>query len=137
MAAKKIFEKIEKLLKKHNQSHLLAFWGQLDAVQRQNLLVQVEKLDFSEIEGWVANYIKKSTPATIPADFAPAPFYSSVPLSSSPVGREHGWDSTSRREIFPSAPLKTKRCFKFLQKQLQPSQKNTKPFAPGILWPVL
>ena len=79
MATEKNFEKIEKLLKKHNQSYLLAFWEQLDAVQRQNLLVQVEKLDFSEIEGWVANYIKKSTPATIPADFAPAPFYSSVP----------------------------------------------------------
>jgi len=79
MITKKVLENIKKLLKKHNQGHLLAFWEQLDAAQRQNLLAQIEELDFSEIDGWVTNYIKKSTPAAIPADFAPAPFYSLVP----------------------------------------------------------
>jgi UDP-N-acetylglucosamine/UDP-N-acetylgalactosamine diphosphorylase len=81
MITKKVLENIKKLLRKHNQGHLLAFWGQLDAAQRQNLLAQIEELDFSEMDGWVANYIKKSTPAAIPADFAPAWSYSPIPAS--------------------------------------------------------
>ncbi len=75
MTNKEVFEKTKKLLKKHNQSHLLAFWEQLSPAQRQNLLFQIEKFDFSEIDGWVANYVKKSTSAAIPADFDPAWFY--------------------------------------------------------------
>jgi UDP-N-acetylglucosamine/UDP-N-acetylgalactosamine diphosphorylase len=73
------FEKIEKLLKKHNQSHLLAFWERLNPAQRQNLLVQIERLDFSEIDEWVADYIKNPASAAIPVDFTPAPFYSFNP----------------------------------------------------------
>ncbi|MFZ0035307.1 MAG: UDPGP type 1 family protein [Sedimentisphaerales bacterium] len=69
------FEKIEKLLKKHNQGHLLAFWEQLNPPQRQNLLAQIEKLDFSEIDKWVADYIKKPASAAIPVDFTPALFF--------------------------------------------------------------
>jgi UDP-N-acetylglucosamine/UDP-N-acetylgalactosamine diphosphorylase len=73
------FEKIEKLLKKHNQGHLLAFWEQLNPAQRQNLLAQIEKLDFSEIDKWLADYIKKPASAAIPVDFTPALFYSFNP----------------------------------------------------------
>ena len=79
MTTKKIFGKIRKLLKRHNQSHLLAFWEQLNAAQRQNLLAQIERLDFSKIDDWVANYIKKPTSAAIPADFAPAWAYNLNP----------------------------------------------------------
>ena len=73
-------EKIKRLLKKHNQSHLLAFWEQLNAAQRQNLLLQIERLDFPQISEWVADYIKKPASAAIPADFAPAWFYSLNPV---------------------------------------------------------
>jgi len=72
MATKKKFERTKKLLKEHSQSHLLAFWEHLNAAQRQNLLAQIEQLDFSKIDDWVTNYIKKPTSAAIPADFAPA-----------------------------------------------------------------
>jgi UDP-N-acetylglucosamine/UDP-N-acetylgalactosamine diphosphorylase len=75
MNNKEIFEKTRKLLKKHSQSHLLAFWEQLNAAQRQNLLAQIEMLDFSEIDRWVANYIKKPATVAIPVDFAPPQFY--------------------------------------------------------------
>jgi UDP-N-acetylglucosamine/UDP-N-acetylgalactosamine diphosphorylase len=77
------FEKIEKLLKKHNQSQLLAFWERLNPAQRQNLLVQIKRLDFSEIDEWVAKYIRNPASAAIPVDFTPARFY-----SFSPVGPE-------------------------------------------------
>ncbi len=79
MSSKEIFEKTEKLLKKHDQSHLLAFWEQLNPAQRQNLLVQIEKLDFAEIDRWVAKYIRNPASAAIPVDFTPAPFYSLNP----------------------------------------------------------
>ncbi len=75
MNKKEVLEKIQKRLKEHNQSHLLAFWEQLNPDQRQGLLTQVERLDFSEIEGWVTNYIKRPAAAVVPVDFAPAQFY--------------------------------------------------------------
>jgi UDP-N-acetylglucosamine/UDP-N-acetylgalactosamine diphosphorylase len=69
------FEKIEKLLKKHYQSHLLAFWERLNPAQRQNLLAQIERLDFSGIDDWVAKYIRNPASAAIPVGFTPAWFY--------------------------------------------------------------
>jgi UDP-N-acetylglucosamine/UDP-N-acetylgalactosamine diphosphorylase len=81
MITKKVLENIKKLLKKHNQGHLLAFWEQLDPIQRQNLLAQIEELDFSEINDWVASLLKKSIPVAVPADFAPAWSYNPVPAS--------------------------------------------------------
>ncbi len=88
------FEKIVKLLKKHCQSHLLAFWEQLNAAQRQNLLLQIERLDFSQISDWVADYIKKPVSAAIPADFAPAWFY-----SLNPAGPEQERKYAHAREL--------------------------------------
>lgn len=86
-------EKIKELLKKHNQSHLLAFWEQLNTAQRRNLLVQIERLDFPQISDWVANYIK--TPASaVPVDFAPARFY-----SFNPVGPEQERKYVQAREL--------------------------------------
>jgi len=76
---KKALKNVEKLLKKHNQSHLLAFWDQLDASQTQNLLAQIEELDFSQIDDWVAHFVKKPRPALITAGFAPAVAYSPMP----------------------------------------------------------
>lgn len=90
MNNKEIFEKTKKLLKKHNQGHLLAFWEQLNTSQRLNLLAQIENLDFTEIDGWVANYIRKpaaagprlvsSRRAVISGDLAPPPFYALNPF---------------------------------------------------------
>ncbi len=76
---KKALKNVEKLLKKHNQSHLLAFWDQLDASQTQNLLAQIEELDFSQIDDWVAHFVKKPRPALITAGVAPAVAYSPMP----------------------------------------------------------
>jgi UDP-N-acetylglucosamine/UDP-N-acetylgalactosamine diphosphorylase len=89
---KKAGEKVKKLLKKHNQSHLLAFWEQLNAAQKRNLLVQIEGLDFAEIDRWVANYFRKpaaagprlasSRRAIIPEDLVPPPFYGCNPAEA-------------------------------------------------------
>lgn len=94
MNNKETFEKTKKLLKKHNQSHLLAFLEQLNASQRRNLLAQIEKFDFTEIDGWVANYVKKPAAAAVPVDFAPAPFY-----SLNPVGPEQKRKYNQAKEL--------------------------------------
>ncbi len=79
MTTKKTFENIKKLLNKHNQSHLLAFWEQLNSAQRQNLLAQIGQLDFSKIDDWVVYFVKKSSSSALPADFAPASSYGPIP----------------------------------------------------------
>ncbi|MFA5240215.1 MAG: UDPGP type 1 family protein [Phycisphaerae bacterium] len=68
-------ENTKNLLEKHNQTHLLAFWDQLATPKRQNLLAQIEKLDFAEIDRWIADYVKKPASAAIPPHFAPAKSY--------------------------------------------------------------
>ena len=72
-------EKVKKVLEKHDQSHLLAFWDQLSPPQRQNLRAQIEKLDFSEIDRWITKCVKSPEPAAIPDDFEPAVAYSAGP----------------------------------------------------------
>ena len=82
MTTKKTVENIKKLLKKHNQSHLLAFWEQLDTAQRRNLLTQIEQLDFPKIDDLVANFVKKPSSTAVGADFIPAQFYSPNPADA-------------------------------------------------------
>jgi len=79
MTAQQTFENIKKLLKKHNQSHLLAFWEQLNTARRQNLLEQIRQLDFDKIDDWVADFVKKSNSAEISPDFAPVRAYGPAP----------------------------------------------------------
>lgn len=81
MTFKNDVENLKKLLKKHNQAHLLAFWQQLDNAQKQNLLAQIKQLDFSKIDDWVATAVKKSSVALPLDDLTPAPFYAASPAS--------------------------------------------------------
>jgi len=75
-------EKIEKLLKKHNQTHLLGFYEQLNAEQKNNLLAQIGDLDFPKIDDWVTNLVKNPVSNTIRSDFSPAPYYHCEPIDS-------------------------------------------------------
>jgi hypothetical protein len=82
MPAKKMFENIKKLLREHSQSHLLTFWEQLDTAKRQNLLAQIEQLDFAKIDYWVANFVKESACAAISPDLVAAWSYGPVPADA-------------------------------------------------------
>ncbi|MHC4337849.1 MAG: UTP--glucose-1-phosphate uridylyltransferase [Planctomycetota bacterium] len=79
MITKKTLENTKKLLQKHNQGHLLAFWEQLKPPQRQNLLAQIENLDFAKIDDWVAKCTEKTANAAVLPDFAPASSYGHAP----------------------------------------------------------
>ncbi len=82
MGPQKTYEDIKKLLKKHRQGHLLAFWDQLDTPRRRNLLAQIRPLDFAKIDNWVADCIKKSAPAAISTDLVPVSYYRPHPADA-------------------------------------------------------
>jgi len=87
MRNEKDFNRIKELLKRHNQSHLLAFWDQLNPSERQNLLAQIRELDFSKIDGWVADYVKKPHFPAVCSGFAPVEPYNLNPDSPDQKGR--------------------------------------------------
>jgi len=156
MAAKSNFEDIKRLLKRHNQGHLLSFWGQLNRTQRRDLLAQIKQFDFSRIDEWVAEYVKQPVSAAIGDDFTPAPYYRVEPydveesgkyrlarglgkelisrgkVAGSPAVRGHDLVSMVPRGIFPSVLLKIKHCFRFSLNLSQQFQRNIKLFARGI-----
>ncbi|MHC4534676.1 MAG: UTP--glucose-1-phosphate uridylyltransferase [Planctomycetota bacterium] len=74
-----MYEDIKNMLEKHRQSHLLAFWDQLDTAQRKRLLSQIRQLDLAKIDCWVADYVKKPASRAISGDILPAPYYSFEP----------------------------------------------------------
>lgn len=82
MSALKKLEEIKKLLQKHHQSHLLAFWDQLDTAERRGLLTQIQQLDLPKFDDWVANFIKRPVSAQITADFTPASAYGHIPADA-------------------------------------------------------
>jgi UDP-N-acetylglucosamine/UDP-N-acetylgalactosamine diphosphorylase len=79
MSTEKNYENAKKLLENHHQSHLLAFWDQLNQNQRRNLLAQIWQLDLEKIDFWVTDLVKNPTPETIPAEFTPAQSYRPSP----------------------------------------------------------
>jgi UDP-N-acetylglucosamine/UDP-N-acetylgalactosamine diphosphorylase len=82
MAAENDVERTKELLRRHGQSHLLAFWGQLNQAEKANLLGQIEELDFSQIDDWVANLVRKPPPVERESNFTPAPFYRAFPADA-------------------------------------------------------
>ena len=82
MTTNRTFENTEKLLEEHNQSHLLAFWEQLNEDEKQNLLAQIHQLDFAKIDDWVANFVKKCVSTDISANLSPAGSYSPAPTDA-------------------------------------------------------
>ncbi|MHC5060358.1 MAG: UTP--glucose-1-phosphate uridylyltransferase [Planctomycetota bacterium] len=81
MPSKEKYEEAARLLTAHGQDHLLAFHDQLEEPQKQQLLEQIDRLDFSQIPAWITDYVKKAQPPTVPAHFGPAPSYSPTPQS--------------------------------------------------------
>ncbi|MFZ2147187.1 MAG: UDPGP type 1 family protein [Sedimentisphaerales bacterium] len=94
MGTQKTYEDIKKVLKEHRQSHLLAFWDQLNTAQRRNLLAQIRQLDFAKIDNWVADCIKKPVPTAISTDLVPALSYSPCPADPQ---QQHKYAEAAKR----------------------------------------
>ena len=68
-------ENMEELLKKHGQVHVLGFFEELGVDERADLLGQIEELDFSKIDEYVQNFVKKCDSDGLSGDIGPAPSY--------------------------------------------------------------
>jgi UDP-N-acetylglucosamine/UDP-N-acetylgalactosamine diphosphorylase len=79
MSTKKTYKDIEKLLKKHGQSHLLAFWDELDTDQKSSLFAQIQQTDFEKIDEWVDQFVKNPDFIAINRDLIPASSYEPYP----------------------------------------------------------
>ncbi|MBN2271963.1 MAG: UDPGP type 1 family protein [Sedimentisphaerales bacterium] len=82
MAAEEKPHEMEQLLRKHSQSHLLAFWADLKADQRNSLLTQLDAMDWPGIDAWVAKYVKKAASGGIPRELTPPEFYPALPTGA-------------------------------------------------------
>lgn len=80
MAKSKLhYQQIVKLLGKHGQQHLLAFYDQLDPHQQSALLDQIRQLDFTAFPGWIEQYVLNASPMAVPTELEPAPYYPAKP----------------------------------------------------------
>ncbi len=58
----------------------MAFWDKLDKGQRQDLLAQIQRLDFDKIDVWVKEFIKNPVSDAISGDYVPAMSYHPTPV---------------------------------------------------------
>jgi len=65
------YEKAKSLLEANNQSHVLKFWGTLDATAQQRLLKQIASLDFSSIERMKQTLTQKAAATALADPIAP------------------------------------------------------------------
>lgn len=72
------YAKAKQLLDKHNQSHLLTFWSELNEKQKHNLLTQIEYLEFDQLEQKINRYVIIPASTSLPKDFSAAPAYPAV-----------------------------------------------------------
>jgi len=82
MDIEETLKNIKELLQEHSQNHLLAFWDYLSPDQRQDLLTQLNSLDWPKIDGYVAACVKNTPSVKLPADLAPPEFYTAQPKNA-------------------------------------------------------
>ncbi len=73
------FAQIKAELDQHGQSHLLAFWDELTAEQRDNLLSDLEQINLPALNHLVASHVRSDQPFQLPKDIQPAPYYPAKP----------------------------------------------------------
>ncbi|MCD4830412.1 MAG: UDPGP type 1 family protein [Anaerohalosphaeraceae bacterium] len=78
MSNKTKCEKALEVLKKHSQEHLLRFRDELNESQQENLLAQIEKIDFAQLENNIEKYVINNTPLKLPTKLSPASAYPAI-----------------------------------------------------------
>ena len=69
----------KELLLKHGQKRIADVWEKSSGAARAKLEQQIAAIDFDELDRLIAEYVKKKPETRIPADLAPAPFFSLMP----------------------------------------------------------
>ncbi len=145
MENEKKLNEVKEKLKKHNQQHLLKFWDELNESEKNDLISQVEDLEFDKIDQWVQKYVKQDSPASIPEDFQAAPAYDPKTDDSEQKHKLQSAKETGRKLIsggkvaaftvaggqgtrlgfdgpkgdFPATPVKSKPLFRVFAEQIK------------------
>ncbi len=63
----------------YGQEHVFRFWDELDAKQREQLLTQLEALDWKQLNDWVGAYVLTEPEIVLPQGLRPAEYYPLAP----------------------------------------------------------
>src|SRR5688572_12607901 len=66
---------VRRMLEAHKQAHVLAFFDELDRSQQEELLDQIEQIDFEALDELIAEYVLREPRVDLPGDLEPAPYY--------------------------------------------------------------
>jgi len=61
------------------QTHVLRFYESLDQVARQNLIRQLQGLDYQNLAELVEQYVRNTPAIALPTTFEPVPAYPRIP----------------------------------------------------------
>ena len=70
------------ILQQHQQEHVMTFYDDLDHDQQEDLLNQLESLNWSQLDAAIANYVLKHPNTSLPKDLRPAPYYARHDLTN-------------------------------------------------------
>src|SRR5262245_55812016 len=65
------YEAYSRRLRESGQSHLLAFWDQLDDAQRLQLLEDLDRVDFERCAGLIESYVRNKPVFAPPREIEP------------------------------------------------------------------
>ncbi|MBN2456210.1 MAG: UDPGP type 1 family protein [Sedimentisphaerales bacterium] len=82
MINKTVPQSIRKLLEEHKQGHLLTFWHSINPLQKDDLLAQIQQLDFTQINNWLEKLVINIPSIDLPVNLAPPPFYPPSPVNN-------------------------------------------------------
>ncbi len=68
-------EKIEKILRRHGQEHLLHFAEALSGAELAGFERQLSEIEWEELSSLIDSHVKSRPDRSIPADISPAPYY--------------------------------------------------------------
>lgn len=72
--------KIEPLLRRCGQEHLLRFWDELDAAGRARLTRQIQHVPWDDMAEWIKHYVLSTPELDVPLEqLSPAPYYPLTP----------------------------------------------------------
>jgi UDP-N-acetylglucosamine/UDP-N-acetylgalactosamine diphosphorylase len=73
------YQQCQQTLRDIGQGHILQFFDQLDAQQQDQLLSQIEAIDWQEVAKLIDSHVKQKPKAHVPEQIDPAPYYPHQP----------------------------------------------------------
>lgn len=74
-----MYERIKDDLKRFGQEHLLGFVDELKEEEKNELISQLESVDFAELDNLIKKYVIHELEHVVPLDISPAPYFSYIP----------------------------------------------------------